>query len=73
MDPVSYRPLPSAPPTQEELADTIVPVNTDISMEQLQQRLENFRWMTYCFVILICVGMTGFFIHQYIQFYNRKN
>ncbi len=73
MDPISYRPIPSAPPNEEQPANTIVSVNTDISMEQLQQRLENFRWFTYCFVILICVGMTGFFMYQYIDFFHRKN
>jgi hypothetical protein len=85
MDPVAYRPLPSAPtsslgigPLLEETntqasSDTVIEIHYDISLEQLQQRLENLRWMTYCLAILICAISIMIMIYEYIKFNWNKN
>ena len=79
MDPVAYRPIPSAPPSSLEethtqaSSDTVIEIQYDISLERLQQRLENLRWLTYCLAIVVCAISIIAMIYEYIKFICGKN
>lgn len=79
MDPVAYNPLPSAPPSSldethtQASSDTVVEIRYDMSLERLQQRMENLRWLTYCLAIVVCTFSIIIMIYEYVKFIGGKN